>query len=102
MLICIIEFAVIPGMEQRNRDLVATLLVEAAKIEGFMSKETFVSRDVEGKVISLSYWRDEAALQAWMRDPTHRKIIPLGKSELFSSYTIQIAEVKREKTWARP
>jgi len=102
MLICIIEFTVIPGMEQRNRDLVAQMMIEAAKIDGFVSKETFLSRDQEGKVISLSYWRDEQALRAWMRDPEHRRVIPIGRSELYSRYTIQIAELVREKQWTKP
>ena len=102
MLICIIEFKVIPGMEQRNREMVTELLVAAAKIDGFVSKETFLSRDNEGKVISLSYWRDADALRGWMRDAEHRRSIPVGMNELFQSYTIQIAELVREKTWTKP
>ncbi|VTU20774.1 antibiotic biosynthesis monooxygenase family protein [Variovorax sp. RA8] len=101
MLICIIEFKVLPGMEQRNREMVAQLLVAAAKIDGFVSKESFLSRDNEGKLISLSYWRDAEALRAWMRDADHRRAIPIGKNELFQSYTIQIAELVREKVWTR-
>ena len=101
MLICIIEFKVLPGMEQRNREMVAEMLVAAAKIDGFVSKESFLSRDNEGKLISLSYWRDAEALRAWMCDPEHRRSIPIGKNELFQSYTIQIAELVREKVWTR-
>jgi len=102
MLICFIEFGVIPGMEQRNREMVAELLAEASKIDGFISKETFLSRDTEGKVVSLSYWRDEDALRAWMRNAEHRRAIPIGKSEIYARYSIQIAEVVREKNWTRP
>ena len=102
MLICVIEFGTVPGMEERNRALVTELLVDAARIDGFLSKETFTSRDNPGKVVTLSYWRDADALRAWMRDPAHRAAIPLGRKELFTHYTIQLAEVVTDKVWARP
>ena len=101
MLMCVIEFGTLPGMDERNRALVAELMVEARKNDGFISKEAFTSRDNPGKVITISYWRDAEALRAWMRDPAHRRTIPLGRSELFSHYTIQIAEIKREKKWQK-
>lgn len=101
-MMCIIEFDVTPGMEARNRELVTQMLVEAAKIEGFISKETFLSRDTQDKVISISYWQDADALRAWMRNPEHRRVIPIGKSELYEGYRIQIAEVLRDKQWTRP
>ena len=102
MLVCIIEFGTMPGMEARNRALVTELLVHARTIEGFISKESFTSRDDPGKVITLSYWRDADALRAWMRNREHVKTIPLGKNELFSHYTIQIAEIVSDKNWRRP
>ena len=99
MLVCIIEFGTLPGMEERNKALVTELLVHARRLDGFISKESFTSRDTPGKVITLSYWRDAASLQAWMHDPEHRKAIPRGRSELFSHYTIQIAEITSDKQW---
>lgn len=101
MLVCIIEFGTLPGMEERNKALVTELLVHARRLDGFISKESFTSRDTPGKVITLSYWRDAASLQAWMRDPEHRKAIPRGRGELFSHYTIQIAEIASDKQWQR-
>lgn len=102
MMICLIEFATVPGMEERNRALVTELLVDAAKIDGFLSKETFLSRDTPGKVVTLSYWKDAESLKTWMQDPEHRKAIPLGRKELFTHYNIHVAEVVTDKRWARP
>jgi heme-degrading monooxygenase HmoA len=102
MLMCVIEFGTVPGQEDRNRALVTELIEEAKTIDGFISKETFLSRDNPGKVVTISYWRDEDALRAWMRHERHRQVIPLGRQELFTHYTIQIAEVKREKEWRKP
>lgn len=102
MLVCIIEFATVPGMEARNKELVTELLVHARTIEGFISKESFTSRDNPAKVITMSYWRDAESLQAWMRHPEHRRIIPLGRKELYVHYMIQVAEIISDKNWRRP
>ncbi|MBL8378503.1 MAG: antibiotic biosynthesis monooxygenase [Burkholderiales bacterium] len=102
MLMCVIEFGTIPGMEERNRALVTEMLKESARIDGFISKETFVSRDNPAKVITISCWQDQAALDRWMQDPEHRRVIPIGRNELFTHYTIQVAEVKYEKKWRKP
>jgi heme-degrading monooxygenase HmoA len=101
MLACIIEFGTVPGKEDRRRELVAEMLIEAATIEGFISKETFKSLDTD-RVITLSYWDDAEALKRWMRNAQHRIAIPEGKNELFSHYTIQLADVTSEKTWTKP
>ncbi|MFN0163191.1 MAG: antibiotic biosynthesis monooxygenase family protein [Burkholderiales bacterium] len=99
MLVCIIEFGTRPGMAERNKALVTELLVHARTLEGFISKESFTSRDNPEKVITLSYWRDAESLKAWMRHEEHRKAIPRGKNELFTHYSIQIAEVTSDRHW---
>ena len=99
MLVCVIEFGTRPGMEERTRALLAELLVEAAKVDGFVSKESFLSKDQPDKTISISYWRDDAALKTWMANAEHRRAIQVGNRELFSHYTIQIAQIVKEKRW---
>jgi heme-degrading monooxygenase HmoA len=101
MIVCVIEFGTAPGMEERRRTLVAEMIVEAKTIDGFISKETFGSFDDPGKVITLSYWRDRESLNRWMRNAEHRRVIPLGKKELFTHYTIQLADVISEKVWKK-
>jgi heme-degrading monooxygenase HmoA len=99
MLMCVIEFGTRPGMEERLAGLLAELLAEAGKVDGFVSKESFLSKDRPGRTISISYWRDAAALDAWMANPEHRRAIRVGNQELFSRYDIQIAQVVRRKSW---
>lgn len=101
MIVCVIEFAVEPGMEARNLEMLNMLLPVVAQIDGFISKESFDSRNNPGKVLTISTWRDMASLQAWMRDKTHMIAKRIGKDEVFSSYTIRIAEVKTEHSWSR-
>jgi heme-degrading monooxygenase HmoA len=99
MLVCLIEFDTRPGMEERLGALLAELLVEAGKVDGFVSKESFLSKDRPGKTVSISYWRDDAALDAWMANAAHRRAMKIGNQELFSRYTIRIARIVREKSW---
>ncbi len=99
MMICVIEFGTAPGMEDRRRQLVAEMILEAQTVEDFISKETFSSFDKPGKVITLSYWKDRESLDRWMRHAEHRRVIPLGRKEVFTHYTIQLADVVSEKVW---
>jgi len=102
MLVCIIEFGTAPGKEEENRALVAELMIEAKKNDGFISKEGFTSRDNPGKIVTLSYWKSAESLRDWMLNAEHRKGIVLGKKELLSHYTIQIAEISSERSWTKP
>ena len=102
MIICLSEFGVKPGMEQRNIETVTELMKEVAKIDGFMGKETYTGRNDPGKIMTVSYWRDADALRAWMRNKEHLDGMKLGKAEIYSHYTIRIAELQRERTWTRP
>ena len=101
MIVCVIEYAVEPGMEARNIEMVQMLLPVVAEIDGFISKETFDSRNNPGKILTISSWRDMASLQTWMRDKTHLIAKRAGREEIFSGYTIRIAEVKTEHSWSR-
>ncbi len=99
MIACIIEFGVKPGQEARHLELLEPLLTAVQDVDGFVSKETFESRNIEGKIITISYWRDRDAMAAWMKDRDHIVAMVGGKNEVFSHYNIQIAEIEREYSW---
>jgi len=99
MIACIIEFGVKRGQEIRHLELLNPLLEAVQGIDGFISKETFDSRSDPEKTITISYWRDRKAMAAWMKDRDHIKAMVGGKKEVFSHYTIQIAEVERDYSW---
>lgn len=96
MIACIIEFSVEPGREAEHADWLARLLPVVAGQSGFVSKETFESRNAPGRMLTVSYWETAAGLEAWMRDPDHREGMRAGRNGIFSSYRIRIAEVQRE------
>jgi heme-degrading monooxygenase HmoA len=65
---------------------------------GFISIERFQSIGDESKVLSLSFWENEEAIQEWRNVLEHRIAQKKGKSELFAKYRIRVAHVLRDYT----
>lgn len=66
--------------------------------EGFISIERFQSLADEGKVLSLSFWENEKAIEKWRNIHEHRMGQQEGKEKLFHSYSIRVAQVVRDYT----
>src|SRR5262249_21710148 len=62
----------------------------------FISIERFESLYEPGKMLSLSFFRDEAAVNAWRNLEPHRHAQALGRAEIFSDYRLRIAGVIRD------
>jgi heme-degrading monooxygenase HmoA len=93
-------FQVLPkdGKADTYFDIAAELRPELEKIDGFVSIERFESRTTPGKFLSLSFWRDEAAVAVWRGHAEHALAQARGKQELFADYRISVAEVLRDYT----
>lgn len=96
MIAVIFEVEMKPGRRQDYFDLAASLRPELEKIDGFISVERFESLAHKGKYVSLSFWRDEAAVKAWKAHAEHKVAQQQGKNEIFSDYRIRVAEVLRD------
>lgn len=81
---------------QRYLDLAAELRPLLAGLDGFISVERFQSLSEPGKVLSLSFWRDEEAIQQWRRLELHRAAQLAGRRQVFDDYHLRIAEVVRD------
>ena len=66
--------------------------------EGFISIERFQSLTEEGKILSLSFWDSEEAIDDWRNILEHRSAQKKGKESLFHSYRIRVAQVVRDYT----
>jgi len=66
------------------------------QIDGFISIERFQSLSNPDKILSLSFWRDEAAVASWRQLESHRAAQSAGRSKLFSDYRLRIADVIRD------
>ena len=84
------------GKHKRYLDLAAALRPELDRIDGFISIERFESLAEPGKLLSLSFWRDETAVAAWRNTPTHRAIQAEGRLSVFDDYRLRIAQVVRD------
>ena len=91
-------FEVIPaeGKRQHYLDIAAALRPQLEKLDGFLSIERFESLSQPGKILSLSFFRDEAAVAAWRNTDEHRSAQALGRSGVFSGYRLRIASVLRD------
>ena len=65
-------------------------------IDGFLSIERFESLAEPGKVLSLSFWRDEAAVAEWRRLGEHRAAQADGRGRVFADYRLRVAQVVRD------
>jgi heme-degrading monooxygenase HmoA len=91
-------FEVWPKAEHRKTylDLAAALRPQLEKIDGFISIERFESLTVPGKILSLSMFRDEKAIEAWRNVEAHRRAQTKGRDEVFADYRLRIAHVIRD------
>jgi heme-degrading monooxygenase HmoA len=96
MIAVIFEVWPKPGHKQRYLDLAAELRPLLDTIDGFISIERFESLYEPGKMLSLSFFRDEAAVSAWRNLEPHRHAQALGRAEIFSDYRLRIAGVIRD------
>ena len=67
-----------------------------ADVDGFISIERFESITQPGKILSLSFWRDEAAVWQWRNLEAHRKVQAAGRAGIFADYRLRVAEVLRD------
>ena len=76
--------------------IAATLRAELERIDGFISVERFQSLTEPGKLLSLSFWRDEEAVRSWRNQLKHRESQAVGRAGIFSNYRLRIASVLRD------
>lgn len=67
-----------------------------AQIDGFLSIERFESLTEPGKILSLSFWRDEDAVRQWRNVDEHRRIQRAGRQTIFVDYRLRVAQVIRD------
>lgn len=96
MIAVIFEVRPAPGCKNDYLALAAALRSELGAIEGFISVERFASLTEEGKVLSLSFWRDEAAVRTWRAQAEHRAAQGVGRAGVFIDYRVRVASVVRD------
>ncbi len=96
MIAVIFEVLPAPGRKQEYLDVATSLATELKKMDGFISIERFASLTNEGKILSLSIWRDEEAVKRWRQFEGHRIAQARGRSGIFADYRLRVASVIRD------
>lgn len=96
MIAVLFEAKAAPAQQARYLQLAAELKPLLADIDGFIDIERFQSLTTEGKILSLSWWRDEEAICRWRQNLFHQAAQAEGRASIFTHYRIRVAQVVRE------
>lgn len=96
MIAVIFEVFPADGHKQRYLEIAAELKPLLEKIDGFISVERFQSLTDPDKLLSLSFFENEQAVQQWRTLTKHRSAQSAGRTGVFSNYRLRVAEVNRD------
>ncbi|ENZ4139667.1 antibiotic biosynthesis monooxygenase [Enterobacter ludwigii] len=96
MIAVLFEAQAAPAHQARYLQLAAELKPLLADIDGFIDIERFQSLTTDGKILSLSWWRDEEAVRRWKQNVFHQAAQREGREAIFTYYRIRVAQVVRE------
>ena len=96
MIAVIFEFTPAAGRFPDYKRLAEGLGEEVRKIDGFVSIERFQSISDPARFVSLSFWRDEEAVQRWRNLQKHREAQAQGRRGIFSGYRLRVCQVIRD------
>lgn len=96
MIAVIFEVEPKPGKRQDYLDMAAALRSTLETMDGFISIERFESLTSPGKMLSLSFWRDEEAVRNWRNVEAHRRTQAAGRTDVFADYRLRVASVIRD------
>lgn len=96
MIAVIFEVEIAEGCKAAYLDVAAEMRPLIDQIDGFLSVERFESLTTPGKLLSLSFFRDETALDEWRRLTEHRRAQTKGRGGLFSNYRLRVSSVIRD------
>lgn len=100
MYAVIFEVTPDPDRAPEYFELAAQLRPELEKIDGFISIERFQSLADQDRYVSLSFWRDEAAIAQWRGHLGHQSAQEAGKKGIFRDFRIRVAKVERDYSLA--
>lgn len=96
MIAVLFEVEPVAGGLEPYLDFATRLRPELERIDGFVSIERFQSLSSPGRYLSLSFWRDEAAMVRWREHGGHHAAQWRGRSAIFRDYRIRVAAVLRD------
>jgi len=96
MIAVIFEVEPAEGRKGEYLDIASEMRPILDQIEGFISVERFQSLTDPRKILSLSFFKDEAAIARWRNLNDHRRAQAKGRDAVFDDYRLRIASVIRD------
>ncbi len=96
MIAVIFEVEPAAGRKDEYLDIAAEMRPLLDEIEGFISVERFQSLSDPRKILSLSFFTDETAVEQWRNLQAHRGAQAKGRKRVFDDYRLRVASVIRD------
>jgi heme-degrading monooxygenase HmoA len=96
MIAIIFEVWPADGRKDAYLNFAAKLKPELEKMDGFHFRRALPEHHRPGKMLSLSFWRDEAAVAQWRNHEGHRGVQEAGRRGVFRDYRLRVAAVIRD------
>lgn len=96
MIAVIFEVQLAEGKQEEYLSIAADLKPLLEEIDGFISVERFQSLTHPGKILSLSFFRNEEAVKQWRNLSAHRSAQQSGRSGIFTDYRLRVTTVIRD------
>lgn len=96
MIAVIFEVRPYPGRMEEYLSVATDLRPLLDNCPGFVSVERFQSLTDPGKLLSLSFFRDEESVRHWRNLSEHRDAQDAGRDGIFANYQIRVAEIQRD------
>lgn len=96
MIAVIFEVTPKEGLQGPYLEMAARMKEHLEEFDGFISVERFQSLTTPGKLLSLSFWRDEESVQRWRKLTAHRSAQDMGRNRFFADYRLRVAHVDRD------
>jgi heme-degrading monooxygenase HmoA len=96
MIAIIFEVVLAEGRKDEYLDIAAAIRPMVEQVEGFISVERFQSLTDPDKLLSISFFEDEAAVERWRALAAHRQAQARGRGGVFADYRLRVAHVLRD------
>ncbi len=83
-----------PGHLDAYLALAGSLRPALEQVDGFLDNRRFRSQRRPGWLLSLSTWRDEAALLRWRGHEPHRAAQRQGRQQIFQDYRLRVGRMR--------
>jgi heme-degrading monooxygenase HmoA len=93
MIVVVFRTRVNEGVEAELEELGGRMYELASAMPGFRSYKDFAAED--GEFVSIVEFETLEQVTAWRDQPDHRAAQELGRSKLFSEYSVSVCEVIR-------